>query len=179
MLFVLLVLALGLHLHVADAVFSHSDTQSPTDAFLVQLRHNWKSVQMSSDTNQSQAPLNSNHGNKNHRYIQDAYINMVVMCTSQARQIASKDLTRLNKNDIIYINLLNDYSNCLYEISDLIMEYPNIGNTIPEIKYTSHNLNKFDIISKFNMYNVYYLIKRSSDLGQPEAQHVLSIAHST
>ena len=98
-----------------------------------------------------------------HRYVQDAYVNMAAMCSSQARQLAARDLSRLSPHtDQVYMDSLSDYGNCLYEMADLLSEYPRVGEHTPADKFKHSGLDKEEVLSKFTLEQVFMLLQVSS-----------------
>ena len=138
--------------------------ESPTNQFLSQLRRNWKSV-IEADSR--------------HRYVQDAYINMVVMCSSQARQLATKDITRIQHTDKEYKESIGEYGNCLYNIADLLLEVPSIGLNTAETKFKQNGLIKTEVLQRFGPHAPFMLLQRAAELGQSDAQHTLATAYAT
>jgi len=159
-------------------------SRSPTDAFLLQLRRNWRSVLYkqqglgTTSYSYSYSGGGYNRGSQ-HRFVQEAYVNMAVMCTSQARQLAATDLSSLNKQEPTYLESLSDYGNCLFEMADLLSEFPQVGTDTSTLKFEQSGLNKAEVTAKFAHEGVFMLLQRAAELGQADAQHRLSAAYAT
>jgi len=154
------------------SILAKSDPQeaSPTNAFLTQLRNNWKSLRDDGDRGK-------------HRFAHEAFINMAVMCNSQGRQVASKDLKQFERTrgvpDQPHKDYMSEYGNCLYNLADLLLEIPHVGSEVPEHMFKHSGLNKEEILERFGPSSPFMLLTRAAELGQPQAQHLLASAYAT
>ena len=151
--------------------FPHSSVRkkesSPAISFLAQLRNNWKGI-----------PDDARNRGQ-HRFVQEAYVNMAVMCSSQARQLANKDNNHINQYEDTYKEQLTEYGECLYHMAELLLEFPHVGTETPDIAFHQNNLIKKDITARFGRASLFMLMQRAAELGHAQAQHRLATAYAT